>query len=52
MATIKLELPWTYRDGVRLSIDYPAGEHEVADEVAAAFAAENPAKPEKAKATK
>ena len=52
MATIKLDKPWTYRDGVSLSIDYPAGEHEVTDEIAAAADADGATKPTKAKATK
>lgn len=58
MATIKLDKPWTYRDGVSLSIDYPAGEFEVADEIAAAAASQGgewigeSVKPTKAKAAK
>jgi len=40
MATIKLDKPWTYREGVSLSIDYPAGEHEVKPAVAAAAEAD------------
>ena len=52
MATIKLEKPWTYRDGVALSIDYPAGEFEVTEAIAAAAEAEGAVKPTKAKATK
>lgn len=52
MATIKLEKPWTYRDGVALSIDYPAGEHQVTDAIAAAAEADGAVKPEKAKAAK
>lgn len=35
MKTIKLESPWTYRTP-EVTIDYPAGEHEVTDKIAAA----------------
>lgn len=35
MKTIKLAEPWTYRTA-EVTIDYPAGEHEVTDRIAAA----------------
>ena len=41
MPTIKLKSPWTYRSPA-LTADYPAGEHEVSDAVADAFAAAFP----------
>lgn len=41
MQTLKLDKPWTYRTPLA-TIDYPAGEHEVTEAVAKAFAAEHP----------
>lgn len=35
MKIIKLAAPWTYRTA-EVTIDYPAGEHEVTDKIAAA----------------
>lgn len=41
MQKIKLERPWTYRTPL-VTVDYSAGEHDVTDAVASAFAAEHP----------
>lgn len=41
MATINLKEPWTYRTPL-VTIPFPAGTHEVADEVAEAFGGEMP----------
>lgn len=40
MKTIKLDKPWVYRTP-QTTVGYSAGEHEVADAVAAAYALEN-----------
>lgn len=40
MQTITLAKPWTYLTP-QVTIEYPAGEHEVTDTVARAYAAEN-----------
>jgi hypothetical protein len=39
----KITGPWNYVTP-QVTIDYPAGEHEVSTEIAAAFAASNPEK--------
>jgi hypothetical protein len=50
MKTLKLDKPWTYRTPL-VTVEYSAGEHEVTDAIAAAYAAEHEEKADDGAAT-